>query len=302
MSEQEYFEENGYVVVPSLFNTSKIDRVLEVFDETIQPSRLSFYRQSSARWEKNKLNSSGYVTQSFLDPHDLEPFPDWSNSIRQLFNASDLLSCLTRLTGQSEFNIVQTMFFDANTATPAHRDDYYLDSIPNGNLFAVWIAAEDIHQEAGRFYVVPRSHRMGLELTKSEMLSNALYQNKIQKLIDSGNLTIVAPELKKGDALFWRSDLIHGALPTTNASLSRKSLTAHFLPKKFQFGSRYRTDVRKIDYFDVQGFSFARVPSDRRSFSVKSLMVSEAMKLLDHLPLIKSALMSIKGQQVGRTF
>jgi phytanoyl-CoA dioxygenase PhyH len=49
--------------------------------------------------------------------------------------------------------------FDANTATPAHQDWWYLDSIPNGHLLAAWIALEDIEEDAGRFYVIPQTHK-----------------------------------------------------------------------------------------------------------------------------------------------
>jgi ectoine hydroxylase-related dioxygenase (phytanoyl-CoA dioxygenase family) len=101
--------------------------------------------------------SGGYVRQSFLDIHDYARFPQFSRAARNIFCAPALMEALRRIAGFETFSLMQTMLFDLNTATPAHQDWYYLDSVPSGNLIAAWIALEDIDERAGRFFVLPSS-------------------------------------------------------------------------------------------------------------------------------------------------
>src|SRR6185312_17127504 len=96
---------------------------------------------------------------------------------------------LEEITGFDSFNLMQTMLFDANTATPAHQDWWYLDSVPRGHLLAGWFAMEDIDERAGRFYVLPRLWRVELHgdtpnLPHSEWLARmADYTQKHQEQI-----------------------------------------------------------------------------------------------------------------------
>ena len=53
------------------------------------------------------------------------------------------MEALRRIAGFETFSLMQGMLFDLITATPAHQDWYYLDSVPSGNLIAAWIALED---------------------------------------------------------------------------------------------------------------------------------------------------------------
>src|SRR2546430_17089029 len=54
--------------------------------------------------------------------------------------------------------IVQSMYFEGNPKTWAHQDTYYLDSMEIGGMAGAWIAVEDIHPGAGRFFVYSGSH------------------------------------------------------------------------------------------------------------------------------------------------
>jgi hypothetical protein len=47
-------------------------------------------------------------------------------------------------------------------------------------------------------------------------------------VLDAG-LSVVAPMLEKGDAVFWSAGLIHGSLPPESRGFSRNSLTAHYI-------------------------------------------------------------------------
>ena len=56
--------------------------------------------------------------------------------------------------------IVQSMYFEGNSATWEHQDSYYLDSEKVGEMTAAWLALEEIKADAGRFFICPESHKI----------------------------------------------------------------------------------------------------------------------------------------------
>jgi phytanoyl-CoA hydroxylase len=143
--------------------------------------------------------------------------------------------------------VVHTMYFDGNQTTWAHRDGHYIDSQQAGKMIGVWIAAEDIHPEAGRFFILPRSHRTAVPGEQGDPNSRA-YKAKMADFVREGPLDCVAPLLRQGDMLIWTSLTIHGSLPTTDARYSRRSFTAHYVPQshQFQWNVREQASQRSI--------------------------------------------------------
>src|SRR5689334_19024997 len=116
----EYYEENGYYLCRNLIPHAEIDRLVEQYRREIVPSRDQFFRQTTNVYEPNKLTEHGYVKQSFLDIHDYQRYPDFSRFARDIYTSTPVRQALQEITGFDSFNLMQTMLFDANTATPAH--------------------------------------------------------------------------------------------------------------------------------------------------------------------------------------
>jgi phytanoyl-CoA hydroxylase len=264
---KEFYEENGFYIFQKLVPEDLIDKILDVYNTKILESSNYFFRQSSNRWERNKLTEYGYSEESFLNVHDYPDYPGFCEAARQIFCLPQVREALTQLTGSADHNLMQSMLFDLNAATPAHQDWYYLDSIPSGHLLAGWFALEDIHEDAGRFYVLPKSNQVDFDLTAEEKVSNAPYVQKLKDYVASHQSDIYAPALKKGDVLFWNSRTIHGSLDIRNPKYSRKSLTAHYLPSQYQSGSRYAESPSVIDYEMYEGMRYRLVPSHQKNYS-----------------------------------
>jgi phytanoyl-CoA hydroxylase len=254
---REYYEEHGYCVYQQLIPADDIDQLVAEFKERIFTSRRLFFRQNSGRWEKNIVSSDGYIQNSLLNIHDYPDFESFSTNAKKILCGPQVRKAMQEITGEDSLKLMQSMFFDQNTATPAHQDYYYLDSMPNGHLFAGWFALEDINEEAGRFFVLPGSHKTTFTLTAEEAISNRLYVKKIETYVDAHKANVVAPALKKGDVLFWHSKTIHGSLPTKNPKYSRKSLTAHYMPSQFQFGNMFG-NIAEGNYDNFEGMSYSR--------------------------------------------
>src|SRR5262249_18286654 len=129
----------------------------EVYRRSVLVSSRPFFRQSTNRWTKTHLSPDGYSRDAYRDVHDYPDYPEFCGAVKDILCATEVQAALRSITGRSAHSVVQSMLFDQNTATPAHQDWYYLDSMPNGHLLAGWFALEDIHEDAGRFFVVPES-------------------------------------------------------------------------------------------------------------------------------------------------
>jgi phytanoyl-CoA hydroxylase len=62
-------------------------------------------------------------------------------------------------------------------------------------------------------------------------MRNTDYLNAIATRMPSLADAVVTPALRKGDAILWHGNLIHGAHPVTDSRFSRKSVTAHYVPR-----------------------------------------------------------------------
>jgi phytanoyl-CoA hydroxylase len=280
-----YYREYGYVVVRQLISSAAITKLLDAYTRDILPSKSRFYRQNTDRYEPNRLSSSGFVEQAFLDIHAYKRYPAFRAAALTIFFSPELRQALTRIDGSADHNLMQSMLFDANTATPPHQDWWYLDSVPGGNLLAAWIALEDIHEDAGRFFVIPGSHRLVLHDPDMKM-PHSEWLARVRRYVDTHQTQVRAPALQRGDVLFWNSRTIHGSLKTLDSRHSRKSLTAHFLPSTMQFGNLFTTKPW-VNYERHEGhLYFANQPE----YSLRSMLVTKLkLTLYDRPQLLKLA-------------
>jgi phytanoyl-CoA hydroxylase len=297
---KECYDQDGYYIFEKLVPDQLIDNLLNLYKSEILDSKSHFFRQSSNRWERNKINEFGYCEESFLNVHDYPNYPAFDEAIKQIICSPQVREALTQITGSPEHNLMQSMLFDLNAATPAHQDWYYLDSMPSGHLLAGWFALEDIHEEAGRFYVLPKSHRVELDLTDDEKASNTPYMKKLKEYVELHQNEINAPALKKGDVLFWNSGTVHGSLKTTNPKYSRKSLTAHYLPSQYPSGSRYAEKPSVIDYGVYQGMKYRLVPSHQKYYSPAAKLRTDVWQYVWNRPKLARMAQAVK-KIIGRS-
>ncbi len=154
------------------------------------------------------------------------------NSVKKIIISDSISEKLSILTGGfDKFVVWQNMLFDKSTGTVDHADTWYLDTNPKGLIFASWIALEDIHKDAGRFFVIPKSNKFKLKQNSYETIPNHYeYANFINEYVKINKLKRFARSLKKGDVLFWHPNTIHGSFSQVNSRKSRKSITCHYHP------------------------------------------------------------------------
>ena len=242
-----YYDQHGYVVVRNVIPAALCDQAREAFAREVKPFPGYIYRQASAIPETNKFTDHGFVVNSLLNIQDLDrqPFADFRETGLQVITNKSLHDWFRVLQGEAG-TIVQSMYFEGNPITWAHQDTYYLDSVDIGRMAAAWIAVEDIHPGAGRFYVYPGSHLIDMHKNGGDFdiaFNHDRYKHLVLDVVARHGLECRAPALRKGDVLFWSSKTIHGSLETTQGDCSRASFTTHVIPRSkgfLQFQSRQK--------------------------------------------------------------
>lgn len=252
----EYYRENGYVVLGNCISPSVCDQMREVWEREVKPFNGFMYRQATAMAEKHVFNENGWVMNPILNLQSLDPrrFPQFrAVATHQVLANRNLTQALQAVLGDKP-KIVQSMYFEGNSATWEHQDSYYLDSEHIGSMAAAWIAVEDIEADAGRFFVCPKSHK--IDLIKQNR-GNSIADNHekyIRQVVDAivaRNLEIRAPCLKKGDVLLWNAFTIHGSLDSQSTSKSRSSITCHAICASHDF-LQFHTRKMRLQVDEVE--------------------------------------------------
>ena len=247
---REYYDAHGYVVVSGVFPRSMTRKARELWENEIKPYSGKIYRQTSSELETHRLDHHGWVMNPILNLQSLDPsrFPELRHFARNtLMTHASFVEALRVLLGDDP-KFVQSMYFEGNSETVEHRDSPYLDSEHLGSIVGSWIALEDIRPRAGRFFVVPGSHKLDVSPTeeaKDAIASEAEYIQKLVAHIKSEQRPIHAPALREGDLLMWNGFTIHGSLASSDPDHARNSITAHAIPAKHKF-AQFHTRVMDV--------------------------------------------------------
>jgi phytanoyl-CoA hydroxylase len=274
-----YYDANGYVIVSKLVPAGDCDEIRRLWDTEVKPYRGFMYRQATAKAEQHVLNGSGWVMNPILNLQSVDPrhFPKFRDyATNRILSSGRLASVLGTLLQETP-KIVQSMYFEGNSATWEHQDSYYLDSEVPGEMAAAWIAIEDISARAGRFFVCPGSHRIRLDdhgLYNNIAENHEAYISSVVARIRREGLEIRAPILNKGDVLFWNAWTIHGSLDSQDPHHSRSSITCHAIPATRRF-LQLQTRVLDVKTDSVNGIRIHR-PKDLRSAHNRLVLLVES--------------------------
>lgn len=147
-----------------------------------------------------------------------------------------VLDLLGKLYGRAAFPF-QTLNFPVGTQQGAHADIVHFSSQPEKFMCGVWLAMEDIAAEAGPLFYYPGSHRW-------PVMSNALVGRRgsgaslesAQHPFEQAWTMLCAatgaePEVflaRKGQALIWTANLLHGGSAQADPRLTRWSQVTHY--------------------------------------------------------------------------
>jgi phytanoyl-CoA hydroxylase len=248
------------------------------FVEEVKPFQGFIYRQASANPERHVFTEQGFMLNSILNIQSLDPrhFRGFREAGLAVLTQARLQRAVAIILGEAG-TLVQSMYFEGNPETWPHQDTYYLDAEDLGRMTGAWIAVEDIAPGAGRFFIYPGSHLIDMARNGGNFdiaFNHARYKELVRHVIREHALECRAPALKQGDVLFWAAKTIHGSLRTASVERSRRSFTAHFIPRSCRF-LQFQKRVRPLTLSTINGIAvhqpkdLAR-PASRLIFSAET--------------------------------
>lgn len=176
--------------------------------------------------------------------------------VRQLARNDKIAQALEQLLGRKPLPF-QTLNFPVGTRQWAHSDTIHFNSMPAGYMVGVWVALEDIDADNGPLIYYPGSHKMqeysmhdfGLEPGYANYRN---YEARIQELIATEKLEPEYGTIRKGEALIWHANLLHGGAPQKDLQRSRHSQVTHFYFENCRYYTPMNSKQDKPFYRDPE--------------------------------------------------
>ena len=165
----------------------------------------------------------------------------YDDHVRKLAVSDNVLDRL-RLLYQREPIPFQTLNFPVGTQQKTHSDMVHFNSIPHRFMCGVWVALEDITNDNGPLHYYPQSHKLpfydmidlgvkasdNIETKKAIMAYAVDYTNFIQEIIKALALKKHTLTIKKGQAMIWSANLLHGGEMINTPGATRHSQVTHY--------------------------------------------------------------------------
>lgn len=160
----------------------------------------------------------------------------FDDDVRAIACNPGILALLEKLYGRRAFPF-QTLNFPVGTQQAAHSDSVHFSSQPERFMCGVWLAMEDIHPDSGPLFYYPGSHRWPIVSNSmigrrghGSQLSSAQdpYGPAWQALCEVNGAVQEHLLARKGQALIWCANLLHGGSPQTDPRRTRWSQVTHY--------------------------------------------------------------------------
>lgn len=210
----------GYAVID--FPDTEIDARIERIQQSLGPR----YGVDFADPESDKTGGERRVQDAWSFDED----------VRAIAANQGVIDLLSKLYGRAAFPF-QTLNFPVGTQQDAHSDSVHFSSLPERFMCGVWLAMEDVGPDAGPLFYYPGSHRWPI-------VTNALigrrgfgsdlgsaqdpYGPAWRTLCDAYGAQEEVFLAKKGQALIWCANLLHGGSRQNDPRLTRWSQVTHY--------------------------------------------------------------------------
>jgi ectoine hydroxylase-related dioxygenase (phytanoyl-CoA dioxygenase family) len=223
-----YYSENGYVIIDPQIDDELIDRAI-----------------AQVKPDFEKLNTNRL--QDAWQDHE---------AVKKIATAPRVMEILQILYGRKPIPF-QTLNFSTGSQQRTHSDSIHFNSVPERYLAGVWVALEDVHDGNGPLHYYPASHRLpfydlsilGIKGSTSasieDMLTNyySRYEDFIEQLVAQKQLDKKVLNLKKGQALIWSANLLHGGEKITVPGSTRYTQVNHFYFENCAYYRPMKTDM-----------------------------------------------------------
>lgn len=213
--------ERGYAVMD--FPDDELDaRIHRIIDDLAPQYGIDFSNVDSVK-------NSGQVQR-------LQDAWTYHQDVRAIAANEHVTKLLGKLYGRRAFAF-QTLNFPVGTQQHLHSDSIHFSSVPERFMCGVWLAMEDISADAGPLTYLPGSH--GWPIVTNAMIGRRGYSNRgelaqrpfeaaWEALVASSGIEAETFAARKGQALIWAANLLHGGSPQNDPTLTRWSQVTHY--------------------------------------------------------------------------
>jgi ectoine hydroxylase-related dioxygenase (phytanoyl-CoA dioxygenase family) len=240
----ESFERDGYLVLDDPCPGDLVDALNAEFEQRFQDELHPGpeYKQDGVLYRMHPGLKGNFHWQRIMDAWRI------SDNARAIATSPPVLSLLETLYGRAP-RPFQTLNFPVGTQQPAHSDAMFFDGSPAGFMCGVWIALEDVDADNGPLVYYPGSHKLPtptidvIEEAIGERLDPAgfetvrelrdersrQYSAYCRLLIEKHDLQPQYGTIRKGQAMIWSSNLLHGGAKQHDRARTRLSQVTHYL-------------------------------------------------------------------------
>jgi ectoine hydroxylase-related dioxygenase (phytanoyl-CoA dioxygenase family) len=239
-SQREQFERDGYLILDSVgFPDATLDAIVDDLDGLYGEIRT----EGGVVYAKRRIREAWRISQN----------------VKALALAPKMLQLLESLYERKPIPF-QTLNFWTGSQQPPHSDTLHFNSKPSGYMCGIWVALEDMDMDNGPLVFYPGSHKLpevtmqdvGVPADKSEY---GHYERHIADLIKNEGLTPRYGTIRKGQALLWAANLLHGGVKMKDRNRTRHSQVTHYFFEGCRYYRPLASEKDKIVWRDAEPIS-----------------------------------------------
>jgi hypothetical protein len=225
------FAERGVLVFDPKIPEHTLDAARADLAQRFLPDVMATRRRSRVSYQYNRIQDGWR----------------FSEAVRAIALAPEIHECLRQIFGRTP-RAFQTLNFRYGTEQPVHSDTMHFNTEPAGFMCGVWVALEDVGMDNGPLVYYPGSqlqpeislYDLGPEVAKlmrrfkyprgqvHSRIYGPYYEPRIRQTVERLG---IAPEyglIRRGQAILWAANLLHGGSPHRNRARTRWSQVTHF--------------------------------------------------------------------------
>jgi ectoine hydroxylase-related dioxygenase (phytanoyl-CoA dioxygenase family) len=216
-------ERDGYAILDLGLDDTVLDRAVSEVEPLFRPE--GGMARAIRRGRRAVLGR--HTAISHRDERRVQDAWIVSPDVNAIATAPAVLDLLRETYGREPLPF-QTLNFKFGSEQRPHSDAMHFNSEPSGFMCGVWLALEDIGPEQGPVVYFPGSHKLE-EVTAGDIEgTHSDYEDFVSAVIAREGLEERAALLRRGEALIWSANLIHGGSPQRDRSLTRWSQVTHY--------------------------------------------------------------------------
>jgi hypothetical protein len=240
------FHEQGFLVLPGVVASELVDRVVAETTPLLDEPEAVERRRVQDAWNRDAAAV-----------RELATLPAIQDVLRFLYERRPIP--------------FQTLNFKYGTEQRAHADAVHFSCLPPRYMCGVWVALEDVDAGNGPLFYHPGSQRLA-ELTTYDLKQTAdtvdyhRYEDFQEALMSELKLDPIEFAARKGDALIWSSNIVHGGRPIAETGRTRRSQVTHYyfdgciyytpVYSEVAMGELYLKDIVDISTLDPVSHSY----------------------------------------------